>query len=174
MVSYCYAVSGDANFSPLCCKKVCWPLCCIGWQIVMWSKRRPELSTKEWGECKMEVWPKHSFSPLRFYSYNCKSPYEHLSEANLMIEKLEVEVSSIGHETVFSFFLSLFSALIFICPGEGASIPGCTLWSDRSRIRPHRTMSSWEQDAETDVGLHFFSSVRGITKVETHSKTLTF
>ena len=28
----------------------------------------------------------------RFYSYNCNSPYEHLSAANTMIEKLEVQV----------------------------------------------------------------------------------
>ena len=69
--------------------------------------------------CVQNGGPKTLF-PLRFYSYNCNCPYEHLSEANLMIEKLEVEVSSIGQDTVFVLFLCL-------SPGEGASIPGCTL-----------------------------------------------
>ena len=65
----------------------------------------------------MEVRPKNSF-PHRFYSYNCKSPYEHLSEANLMIEKLEVEVSSIEQDT---------TAVAYFLSGKGASIPGRTL-----------------------------------------------
>ena len=29
---------------------------------------------------------------MRFYFYNCKSPYEHLSRANTDIEQLEVQV----------------------------------------------------------------------------------
>ena len=32
---------------------------------------------------------------MRFYSYNCCSPYEHLSAANIEIEMLEVQVKEL-------------------------------------------------------------------------------
>ena len=38
------------------------------------------------------------YQQMRFYSYNCKSPYEHLSSANAEIEVLEVHVKELQSE----------------------------------------------------------------------------
>ena len=37
---------------------------------------------------------REKYVQMRFYFYNCKSPYEHLSRANTDIEQLEVQVLS--------------------------------------------------------------------------------
>ena len=39
-----------------------------------------------------------NYQQMRFYSYNCKSPYEHLSAANIKIEILENEVKELQSE----------------------------------------------------------------------------
>ena len=41
---------------------------------------------------------RYNYQQMRFYSYNCKSPYEHLSAANIMIERLENEVKELQSE----------------------------------------------------------------------------
>ena len=116
----------------------------------MWSKRRLEQSIKEWGSLT-KLFPREekSFFHLRFYSYNCKCPYEHLSEANLMIEKLEVEVR----------WWNIID-LVTTSLGEGAPIASRPLWGDCPWVRAHRPVSSWEQDAQTDVGLYIPRPVR--------------
>ena len=117
---------------------------------------------------KFEKQNRDKYLKMRFYFYNCKSPYEHLSEANVAIEELEKQVAELQSQAALFEVTVPDYPLILQCRKENKMLK--QLWDYIFLVRT--SIDEWKTTPWSDIDVEnmdmeckkFAKDLRGFDK----------